>query len=202
MGGLKMENTFKKLNEIELGSQVKAIQGNRYLPWNVAWAELCKIHPKASYEFLENKDGLPYFESELGIFVKVSVTILETTHTMTRPVYDFRNLAMSSKPRQVKYGKKMVDVNAATANDINDSLMRCLTKAIAMHGLGLYIFQDKQYADAPLLDSTELTQITSLISERNLSLGELNKAFNINKLTELYAVNFESALQWIEDNSK
>lgn len=197
-----MENTFKKLNEIELGTQTKAIQGNRYLPWNVAWAELCKVHPKASYEFMENKDGLPFFESELGLFVKVKVTVFETSHTMHRPVYDFRNLAMTSKPRQVKYGKNMVEVNAATANDINDSLMRCLTKAIAMHGLGLYIFQDKQYADAPLLNSEEMKEINAIISERNLSLGELNKEFGINKLSELYAVNFQAALQWLEDNTR
>ena len=195
-------NNFTELNTLDLGSQTKAIQGNRYLPWNIAWAELCKVHPSSTYEFHENENGLPYFESELGLFVKVSVTVDTLTHTMHRPVYDFRNLAMASKSRQVKYGKNMVDVNAASANDINDSLMRCLTKTIAMHGLGLYIFQDKQYADAPLLNSEEVKEITSLISERNLMLGELNKEFGINKLTELYAVNFQAALNWIEENSK
>jgi len=198
--GAVMENVFNKLNTLDLASQVKAIQGNRYLPWNIAWAELCKVHPKATYSFIENKDGLPFFESEMGIFVKVSVTVFETTHTMTRPVYDFRNLAMTSKPRQVKYGAKMVDVNAATANDINDSLMRCLTKAIAMHGLGLYIFQDKQYADAELLNAEQVKEIVGLISQHNLQLAELNKVFGINKLMELHAVNYTGAITWIEDN--
>lgn len=197
-----MENTFKHLNTIDLTTQVKQIQGNRYLPWNIAWAELCKQHEDVGYIFHENDNGVPFFQSTIGIFVKVSVRVGKVTHTMTRPVYDFRNLSMMEQPRQVKYGKKMVEVQAATANDINDSLMRCLTKAIAMHGLGIYIFQDKQFADAELLNSEEITEITKLISERNLMLGELNKAFSINKLSELYAINYQAALNWIEENSK
>ena len=191
---------FNKLNTLDLTKEVKAIQGNRYIPWNVAWAELCKIHPTATYQFHENNDGLPYFESKLGLFVKVSVTIDELTHTMTRPVYDFRNLAMRAEQYEVQYGKKKVFVNAATANDINDSLMRCLTKAIAMFGLGLYIFQDKQYADAELINSEQISEISNLIAKHNLQMNELNKVFNINKLTELIAINYEGALMWIEDN--
>jgi len=191
---------FNKLNTLDLTNQVKAIQGNRYIPWNVAWAELCKVHPTAKYEFHENKDGLPFFESSLGIFVKVSVTIDDITHTMTRPVYDFRNLSMSSVQREVQYGKKKVIVNPATANDINDSLMRCLTKAIAMFGLGLYIFQDKQYADAELINSEQISEISNAIAKNNLMLSDLNKVFRINKLSELMAINYEGAMQWIEDN--
>ena len=195
-----MSSIFNTLNTLDLNSQTKAIQGNRYLPWNVAWAELCKVYPTASFEFHENKDGLPFFESSLGLFVKVSVTIEEITHTMHRPVYDFRNLSMKPETSQVKYGKKLVDVNAATANDINDSLMRCFTKTIALFGLGLYIFQDKSFADLELIDSTQISEISNLIAKYNLNLGELNKVFGINRLSELASFNFESALSWIEDN--
>ncbi len=192
---------FNKLNTLDLTKQVKAIQGNRYIPWNVAWAELCKIHPLSTFEFHENKDGLPFFESRLGIFVKVSVTVDEITHTIHRPVYDFRNLAMKAEPSQVKYGKKTVDVNAATANDINDSLMRALTKAIALFGLGLYIFQDKQYAEAELIDSDQISEISNLVAKHNLAMSDLNKVFNINRLSELIAINYSGALNWIEDNA-
>ncbi len=193
---------FNKLNTLDLTKQVKAIQGNRYIPWNVAWAELCKIHPTAKYEFHEDSNGLPFFESRLGIFVKVSVTIDELTHTMTRPVYDFRNLAMSAEPKEVQYGKKKIVVNAATANDVNDSLMRCLTKAIAMFGLGLYIFQDKQYADSELIDSEQISEISNLVAKHNLSMSDLNKVFSINRLSELIAINYRGALNWIEDNKQ
>ena len=108
---------FKKLNALDLTKQIKAVQGNRYIPWNTAWGELCKIHPTARYEFHENSDGLPFFESKFGIFVKVSVTIDELTHTMTRPVYDSRNQSMRSEQYEKQYGSKKITVSAATAND-------------------------------------------------------------------------------------
>jgi len=196
-----MENSvFKNLSTLDLNNKIKAIQGNRYLPWTEAWSELCKLYPNSTFEFHENNDGIPYFNSPLGLFVKVSVTVKEITHTIHRPVYDFRNLAMKTEPYQVKYGKKTVDVNAATANDVNDSLMRALTKAIALHGLGIYIFQDKQYADAELLDSSQISEISNLIAKHKLMLSDLNAVFGINKLSELMAINFQGALQWIEDN--
>lgn len=194
------KSVFETLNTIDFTKQVKAIQGNKYLPWNTAWAELCKRYPLSTYKFHEDENGLPFFNSPLGLFVKVSVTINDLTHTMIRPVYDFRNLAMKTEPYKLLYGKKTVDVQAATANDINDSLMRCLTKTIAMHGGGLYIFQDKQYADAELISSDEISNISNLVSEHNLMLSDLNKVFGINRLSELIAINYEGALQWIEDN--
>jgi hypothetical protein len=120
---------------------------------------------------------------------------------MIRPVYDFRNLSMSIDPRQVKYGKKMVDVNGATANDINDSIMRCLTKTIAMHGLGIYIFEDKPYAEAELIDSSQISEISNLISKHNLNMSDLNRVFGINRLSELMAINYDGAISWINDTA-
>ena len=198
---METKSVFQTLNTLDINRDVKAIQGNRYLPWNRAWSNLLKNFPTATYVFHENIEGLPFFESKLGLFVKVSVTVNEITHTMTRPVYDFRNLSMMAEPRQVKYGKKMIEVNAATANDINDSLMRCFTKTVAMHGLGLYIFEDKQFADAELISSSQISEISNLISKHNLNLSDLNAVFGINRLSELIAMNYDGAIQWIEDNA-
>ena len=198
---METKSVFQTLNILDINSDVKAIQGNRYLPWNRAWSNLLKHFPTAIYVFHENSDGLPFFESKLGLFVKVSVTVNDITHTMTRPVYDFRNQSMTAEPRKVKYGNKMIDVNAATANDINDSLMRCFTKTIAMHGLGLYIFEDKQFADAELISSSQISEISNLIAKHNLSLSDLNAVFGINRLSELIALNFDGAVKWIEDNA-
>lgn len=199
---METKSVFKTLSTVDTNKEVKAIQGNKYLPWNRAWSSLLKSFPTATYKFHEDSEGLPFFESKLGLFVKVSVTVNDITHTMVRPVYDFRNLSMMAEPRQVKYGKKMVDINAATANDINDSLMRCFTKCIAMHGLGLYIFEDKQFADAELLDSSQISEISNLVAKHNLNLFDLNAVFGINKLSELMALNYGGALQWIEDNKQ
>lgn len=198
----KIKSVFNSLFHIELSKSLKSNQGKRYLAWNDAWAELKKLYPNATYEFHSDEGGVPYFYSAVGIFVKVSVTVDEITHTMTRPVYNkaFKSMKLEPYEYTVKAGKKRVE--AANADDVNDAIMRCFVKAIAMHGLGLYVYQDNPYAEAELLDSSQISEISSLVSEKNANLGELNKAFGINKLSELYAVNFESALQWIEDATK
>lgn len=191
-------SNFTKLNTINI--ETKATQGKTYIPWNTLWKELCNIHPTATYEMHCNDDGVPFFNSPLGIFVKVSVTIEGLTHTMTRPVYNNAFKAMKIEPYEynTKQGKKQVE--AANSADVNDAQMRCFAKAIAMHGLGLFVFEDKPFADTELLDASQISEISNLISKHNLMLGELNKAFGINKLAELYALNYESALVWIEDN--
>ena len=72
------------------------------------------------------------------VFTKV--TIEDITHEMWLPVMDGANKAMKSKPYtyKTKYGEKSVE--AATMFDINKTIMRCLTKNLAMFGLGIYIY--------------------------------------------------------------
>lgn len=193
-----MSNVFQKLNSTQL--QVKSNQGRKYVPWNTLWAELKKQEPSATFEFHCNDNGVPYFNSKAGVFVKVSVTVGELTYTMTRPVYDYFMKSMTEEGYEYTTKAGIKQVAPVKADDVNDAQMRCFAKAIAMHGLGLYVFEDKQFADAELLDSSQITEISNLIAKHNLMLGELNMAFGINKLSELYAINYESALMWIEDN--
>jgi desulfoferrodoxin (superoxide reductase-like protein) len=193
------KSTFNTLNTLNL--RTKSNQGRRYIPWNTLWAELKKVEPSATFEFHCNDDGVPYFNSKAGIFVKVSVTVGELTHTMTRPVYDYYMKSMTEDGYEYITKKGTKQVAPAKADDVNDAQMRCFAKAIAMHGLGLFVFEDKQYADAELLDSSQISEISNLIAKHNLMLSELNCNFGINKLSELYAINYESALQWIKENA-
>jgi len=190
---------FKTLNSINLAT--KSNQGRRYIAWNTLWAELCKVYPDATYEFLSDSNGIPYFSSPIGIFVKVSVTVNNITHTMTRPVYNKSMKSMRVEPYEYTMKEGIKTVQGANADDVNDALMRCFAKAIAMHGLGLFVFEDKQNADLELIDSSQIGEISNLIAKHNLNLGELNKVFGINKLSELASFNFESALMWIDDNA-
>jgi len=66
-------------------------------------------------------DSLPFLKTELGYFVECSVLIQGINKTQMMPVLDFKNQTASTP----------------TANDINKSQMRALTKAIALHGLGI-----------------------------------------------------------------
>lgn len=120
-----------------------------YLSWMNAWAVVKQKYPSANYN-IERFDNKPYmFDEKLGYMVFTSITIDEQTQTCWLPVMDSKNNAMKDIPytyfvneykdKQV-VGKKTLTVEAATMFDINTSIMRCLAKNIAMHGLGAYIY--------------------------------------------------------------
>ena len=132
---------FGKLNAINVNDKTEGKNGLTYLSWAWAWAEFMKVCPDATYEVVKF-NGLPYaYDPHTGYMVYTTVTVSEITHEMWLPVMDSSNNAMKSEPYTVtnKWGKE-TRVNAATMFDINKTIMRCLTKNLAMFGLGLYIY--------------------------------------------------------------
>jgi hypothetical protein len=97
--------------------------GLTYLSWAGAWGEVLKADPKANFK-VEMFDGTPLMPVGGTFMVWVTVTMFDKPVTCMLPVLDYRN-----KP-----------ISAPNSFDVNTSIMRCLVKAIAMHGLGLYIY--------------------------------------------------------------
>lgn len=148
-----MENkksTFDVLSAINVNDKVEKKNGLTYLSWAWAWAEVKKVYPNASYEVIgDTITRKPYFfDEDLGYMVVTEVTINGETLSMWLPVMDGANKAMMNKPYTYKgnawvNGKKVEvekTVESATMFDINKTLMRCLTKNLAMFGMGLYIY--------------------------------------------------------------
>ena len=154
---VKQKTTFELLFEKNVNDKVEKKDGLTYLSWAIAWGECKKLDPEAQYVIHENSEGLPFFNSSVGADVKVSVTIKGITHTMRLPVMNGSNKAMKTEPYTytTKYGEKTVE--AFTSFDVNKTIMRCLVKAIAMHGLGLYIYagEDLPETDEPKKEKTE-----------------------------------------------
>lgn len=147
-----MDNVFEKLNAINVSEHTEDKNGLTYLSWAWAWAEFKKIYPEATYEVMKF-DGLPYvYDENTGYMCYTKVTVGDLTHEMWLPVMDGANKAMKNKPYtyKTKYGEKSVE--AATMFDINKTIMRCLTKNLAMFGLGLYIYAGE---DLPEEESAE-----------------------------------------------
>jgi hypothetical protein len=138
------ESTFDKLNKINVNDKIEVKNTGKiklsYLSWSFAWAEVKKLYPNVQVNVRENECGLPFFSSDLGIVVKVGVTINELEHVVYLPVMDGANNAMKTEPYTytTKYGEKQV--KAATMMDINKAIQRATVKAIGLHGLGLYIY--------------------------------------------------------------
>lgn len=142
-----MENkdVFNTLNAINVNEHVEKKNTGKaslsYLSWSWAWAEVKKKYPNASYEIVKFENGLPYsYDPKTGYMCYTRVTIDDITHEMWLPVMDSHNEVMLDHERTVKTKYSEYKVPACTMFDVNKTVMRCLTKNLAMFGLGLYIY--------------------------------------------------------------
>ena len=112
------ENNFIKLASINVGDHIEKKQNLSYLSWAWAVDHLMRHDPMANWEF---HDPQMYGET---MMVSCTVTAFGKPITMHLPVMDHRNQAIKNPD----------------AFAVNKNMMRCLVKAIACHGLGLYIY--------------------------------------------------------------
>lgn len=120
------ENYFCKLNSINCNDKTEKKNGLTYLAWAYAWGEVKKLFPDSTYTIYENANGWFYHTDGYTCWVKTGVTINGIEHIEYLPVMDFKN--------------KSIPVDQVTSFDVNKAIQRSLTKAVARHGLGLYIY--------------------------------------------------------------
>lgn len=131
-------SSFAQLSTIDCKGHIesKPTSGGKtlsYLSWAWAWQILKEKFPTATYTIYENKDGLNYHTDGNTCWVKTGVTVEGIEHIEYLPVMDYRNAS--------------IPVSKVTSFDVNKSIQRSLTKAVARHGLGLYIFAGEDVPD-------------------------------------------------------
>ena len=129
-----MDNYFQTLNNINVNGKTEQKNGLTYLSWAWAWGAVKKLFPDATYTVYENADGLFYHTDGMTCWVKTGVTVNGIEHIEFLPVMDFKN---KSIPRE-----------HVTSFDVNKAIQRSLTKAVARHGLGLYIYAGEDIPEA------------------------------------------------------
>lgn len=117
---------FETLNKINVSDKIERKNGFTYLSWAWAWGEVKKKYPDVSYKVYENAQGWNYHTDGRTAWVKVGVTIEGQEHIEMLPVMDFKN--------------NSIPIDNITSCNVNKAIQRALTKAIARHGLGLYIY--------------------------------------------------------------
>lgn len=127
------KSLFERCAEIDVSDITHSnYQGIKYISWADAWARLKKFFPDTTYRvecFGEGK--VPYLKTEFGVFVQVTVTIQNESVSEMLPVMNNKMEAMATPD----------------ARDINDTIKRCLVKAMALHGFGISLYQkDDLYA--------------------------------------------------------
>lgn len=145
-----MDNYFIELNEINVSNKTEKKGNLTYLSWAWAWAELKKRHPDATYTIYENAEGLFYHHDNKTAWVKTGVTVNGIEHIEYLPVMDYKN--------------NSITLDRITSTDVNKTIQRSLTKAVARHGLGLYI-----YAGEDLPDDGKATEKATDIKHMKIS---------------------------------
>ena len=123
------KSVFQTLNEINVNDKVEKKNNLSYLSWAWAWGEVKKKYPNAQYKIYERESDygpINYFTDGHTAWVKTSVIIEGLEHIEELPVMDYKN--------------KSITLDKLTSFDVNKAIQRSLTKAIARHGLGLYIY--------------------------------------------------------------
>nr|DAV26769.1 MAG TPA: Protein of unknown function (DUF1071) [Caudoviricetes sp.] len=199
------ENVFEKLIILNVNDKVEKKRTGKtelsYLSWSWAWQEFKKVAPTATYEIkkFENEKGMlvPYIsDPALGIMCFTEVTVDGITHEMWLPVMDGANKAMKLEPYtyKTKFGEKSVE--SATMFDVNKTIMRCLVKNLAMHGLGLYIYAGEDLPDLTEEQKIEQEEKAREAKELAMKKAELrNKKLAIQKAEKLGYPDAEKRLE-------
>jgi hypothetical protein len=120
--------TTHDLLKLNVNEHTEKKNGLTYLSWAWAWAEALKADPAANFTVHTfNRDQftpMPYMDVNGTGMVWVTVTMFDKPMTCFLPVMNHRNQPIQNPD----------------AFQVNTAIMRCMTKALALHGLGLYIY--------------------------------------------------------------
>lgn len=144
--------TIKDLLALNVNEHTEKKANLTYLSWAWAWAEALKADPNAHYQVTMFGDKC-YMDINGTAMVFVTVTLFGKPATCQLPVMDHRNKAIMNPD----------------AFAMNTAIMRCMTKALSLHGLGLYIYAGE---DLPEMDTSMIDAIAAAIRERYMANDE------------------------------
>jgi hypothetical protein len=193
-------NSFVQLAATNVNEHVEKKNGLSYLSWPWAVDQLLRADPTATWQYRDFA-GSPHLTLADGTaMVFCTVTAFGQGRTMQLPVMDHRNKAIANPD----------------AFAVNTAMQRCLVKAIALHGLGLYIYAGEDLPEAdkpveePVLPKAPVAPITGRATPAQLRFierlieqtgGDLTKVldyFGVSALPELSSHSASRAITSLE----
>lgn len=185
--------TFEELYKVELDGAVSKLEKKytdkasgeeksfslSYLSWTFGWREMKRVDPDArekvhEFPMFDNQFRLiegvtvPYLKTPQGYFVRNTVTINERSETEWMPVVDNGKYPIANP----------------NSFQINTSNKRCFVKALAKHGLGLYLYAGEDiptdiskpvYIESQEVEYLQkILEIVSKTTETDLEILEAN----------------------------
>lgn len=196
------KSSFVRLAGINVNDRAEKKGQFTYLSWPYAVEQLRLADPTATWE-VRRFEGLPFLKTEAGYFVEVAVTVEGVTLSQIHPVLDSKNRPIAEP----------------SVFDLNTSLQRCLVKAIALHGLGLYIYAGEDLPttgeDPPAppkeppvpiqgqkASAAQIRYIERLIDETGSDLAKVLDYFGIEALAELTSPMASRAIKSLEKSRR
>jgi hypothetical protein len=147
--------SYLELRKINVNEHTEKKGKFTYLSWAWAVDQLLQADPMATWDY----QAPMQFGDTLMVFC--SVTAFGKTMTAQLPVLNAQNKAIANPD----------------AFAVNTAMQRCLAKAIALHGIGLYIYAGE---DIPTEEPVDLTNETKFwVEQINLckNMAELKDAY-------------------------
>lgn len=164
---------YTEIRKIDVSKYVEKKGKFSYLSWSWAVDQLLMLDATATWEYKE-----PTYFHDQTMMVYCAVTAFGKTMQAQLPVMD-------------NYNKPIAEPNAM---QVNTAMQRCLAKAIALHGLGLYIYQGE---DLPDVDVTDMLREAETLEQLQAIFTNLYKANSNNEaiLKDLTRVKDERKAQ-------
>lgn len=178
------QKVWVKLSKINVNKKTEKKANLTYLSWAWAHAEVKNHFPDVNYIVYENKDGWFYHHDGKTCWVKVGAVIKSQEYIEYLPVMDYRN--------------KSIPVDKVTSFDVNKAVQRAKTKAVALHGLGLYIYAGEDLPESNA-EETELKRYKSLYNTKLLK--EFNFKIPQSEIDKAKKMTLEDFKRAINDRS-
>jgi len=178
---------FDTFSRIDCTDHVEKKGGLDYIAWTFAYKTLMEYYPNNSIEFTE--EWLP--NGTVMVHCDLSITVGRDTANRKGwlPVLNYKNNAIANPD----------------AMQINTARMRCMTKTLALFGLGLNIYAGEAFPSAsdaqegvsePVVVSitkAEAKLLGEAVEHAGRDLGKLLKHYKVNKLDELTQAQYKQA---------
>ncbi len=173
---------WRTLSAIDVSDHVETKGNLSYLSWAWAWGVLMDHFPQTFYDFTDRTFSNGTMEVTVAVTIQVGEQTV--TRTMWLPVMDYKN-------------KAIVNPDAFA---INTAKMRCLTKCLAMFGLGHYIYagedlpQAVQEAHNAPISRDQAQILHNLLHETESDVSKFCEAFKCSDVDSMLGMYYENAL--------
>lgn len=191
---------FSVLRKVNVNDHIKKKGNLSYLSWAYAVDELLQLDPTASWEYRFGKQ--PVTSLEDTVFLEVPYVLIGSTAMVFCTVKAFGVERTAQLPVMDNRNKPIANPDSF---QVNNAMQRCLVKAIALHGLGLYIYEGEDIPEEdkeppkPKLTVEQIGEAKKLLGECK-TIESLRDTFNAfdevtREVTKEYALSLRKKIE-------